>query len=152
MRKFFKRLHLWLSVPLGLLISVVCLSGAALVFEKEITQALRPAAQQAEMAEKGGKPRPLPFFRTMRQLHRWLMDVPPRKGESSTGRTVVGITTLAMAGILVSGLVLWVPRNRRMLGNRFRVSCDKGWRRFCYDSHVVLGFYAALFRDPKSQG
>lgn len=73
------------------------------------------------------------------------MDVPPRKGEPSTGKTVVGITTLAMAGIIVSGLVLWIPRNRRMLGNRFRVSCDKGWRRFCYDSHVVLGFYAALF-------
>ena len=145
MRKLFAKLHLWLSIPLGLLISVVCLSGAALVFEKEITRALQPAVQQTERAEKGGKPRPLPFFRTMRQLHRWLMDVPPRKGEPSTGKTVVGITTLAMAGIIVSGLVLWIPRNRRMLGNRFRVSCGKGWRRFCYDSHVVLGFYAALF-------
>ncbi len=38
MRKIFKELHLWLSIPFGLLITVICLTGAILVFEKEITQ------------------------------------------------------------------------------------------------------------------
>ena len=42
MRKFFGKIHLWLSVPIGLLITVVCLSGAALVFEQEITRAIDP--------------------------------------------------------------------------------------------------------------
>ncbi len=38
MRKIFKELHIWLSLPLGLVMSVICFSGAMLVFEKEITE------------------------------------------------------------------------------------------------------------------
>ena len=34
-----KKLHLWLSVPFGLVIFITCFSGAMLVFEKEITAA-----------------------------------------------------------------------------------------------------------------
>ena len=41
MRKLFRNIHLWLSLPLGLIISVICLSGASLVFERDITQALQ---------------------------------------------------------------------------------------------------------------
>lgn len=37
-KTIFRKLHLWLSVPFGLIITVVCLSGAALVFEEEITK------------------------------------------------------------------------------------------------------------------
>lgn len=86
-----------------------------------------------------------PFFRTMRQLHRWLMDVPAQKGEKTVGKYVVGISTLLMAVILISGIVIWVPRSRKALRNRLTVSCSKGWRRFWYDSHVSLGFYATIF-------
>ncbi|MCD7793913.1 MAG: PepSY domain-containing protein, partial [Alistipes sp.] len=42
MKRFFAKIHLWLSVPLGILVSVICLTGAALVFEQEITRALDP--------------------------------------------------------------------------------------------------------------
>ena len=42
MRKLFRNIHLWLSLPLGLIISVICLSGASLVFERDITVRLRP--------------------------------------------------------------------------------------------------------------
>lgn len=37
----FRKIHLWLSVPFGLIITVLCLSGAVLVFEEEITQVYR---------------------------------------------------------------------------------------------------------------
>ena len=202
MRKLFSRLHLWLSIPFGLLISIVCLSGAALVFEQEITRALHPELHRVQMPENDATPlRPseiatcirtqmpdslrlsslrltadpqatctagfenvkrqtlaadpytgevkgwtqtLPFFQTMRRLHRWLMDAPQQKGMPSTGKTVVGVTTLAMTAILLTGLAIWVPRNRRALRSRLSVSCPKGWRRFWYDSHVSLGFYATL--------
>lgn len=40
MKKKFRQIHLWLSVPFGIIISILCLSGAALVFENEITEAL----------------------------------------------------------------------------------------------------------------
>ena len=36
--KFFHKIHLWLSVPFGLVITLICFSGAMLVFEPEITR------------------------------------------------------------------------------------------------------------------
>ena len=50
-RKWIYRIHLWLSIPLGILITVICLSGATLVFKDEIRSALGmpkviPHAQQ----------------------------------------------------------------------------------------------------------
>ena len=42
MRKLFGKIHLWLSIPVGIILSIICFSGAALVFEKEITQACKP--------------------------------------------------------------------------------------------------------------
>ena len=38
MRKIFRNIHLWLSVPFGILIRLICFSGAALVFEKEVME------------------------------------------------------------------------------------------------------------------
>ncbi len=46
--------------------------------------------------------------------------------------------------ILVSGLILWIPRSRKALRNRLKVSCAYGRRRFWHDCHVSLGFYATL--------
>ena len=86
-----------------------------------------------------------PFFQTMRKLHRWLMDVPPQKGDKTVGKTIVGVTTLVFVAILISGVVIWIPQTKKALKNRLQVSCNKGWRRFWYDSHVSLGFYTTLF-------
>lgn len=38
MRKIFRNIHLWLSIPFGLFITLICFSGAALVFEKEVME------------------------------------------------------------------------------------------------------------------
>ena len=38
MKRFFRKIHLWLSVPFGIVITLVCFSGAMLVFEKELTR------------------------------------------------------------------------------------------------------------------
>ena len=42
MKKIFHKIHLWLSVPFGIFITLTCFSGAMLVFEKEITEWCRP--------------------------------------------------------------------------------------------------------------
>lgn len=42
MKKILRKIHLWLSVPTGIVITLVCFSGAMLVFEKELTEAVRP--------------------------------------------------------------------------------------------------------------
>ena len=41
-KKLFRKLHLWLSVPFGILIALICFSGAMLVFEDEVTQWVKP--------------------------------------------------------------------------------------------------------------
>lgn len=38
MKKVAKKLHLWLALPFGIILTLVCFSGAVLAFEKEFTQ------------------------------------------------------------------------------------------------------------------
>ncbi len=201
MKKIFAKIHLWLSLPLGIVLTVVCLSGAVLVFEGEITRALHPELYRVAAPADARPLRPsqlagriggqMPdslhlvslqlsarsdepcmaafretgrrqlsvdpytgnvngwaespaFFGTVRKLHRWLLDPPPSKGEKSVGKAIVGVSTLALVLILVSGLILWIPRSRKALRNRLKVSYSDGRRRFWHDSHVTLGFYATL--------
>ncbi|MEZ3440586.1 PepSY domain-containing protein [uncultured Alistipes sp.] len=201
MKKIFAKIHLWLSLPLGIVLTVVCLSGAVLVFEGEITRALHPKLYRvaapadarplrpsqladridaqmpdslhlvslqlsarsdepcmAAFRETGRKQLSVDpytgrvngwaespaFFSTVRKLHRWLLDPPPSKGEKSVGKAIVGVSTLALVLILVSGLILWIPRSRKALRNRLKVSYSDGRRRFWHDCHVTLGFYATL--------
>lgn len=43
MRKLFSKIHLWLSIPFGIIIAIVCISGAILVFETEILELCYPS-------------------------------------------------------------------------------------------------------------
>ena len=144
-RRLFHQIHLWLSLPLGILFAVICLTGAILVFENEALQLLNPQADVSSMRKHDPARRELTgygFFRETLRLHRWLLDAPAKKGERSVGKEVVGYGTLAMTAVLLSGVVVWWPRNKKVLRNRLSVSTGKGWRRFWYDSHVSVGFYA----------
>ena len=147
MRKLFARIHLWISLPLGILFSVICLTGAILVFENEALQLLNPSADVMSMGKHAPERKELvgyDFFHSTLRIHRWLLDAPAKKGERTVGKEIVGYSTLAMAIVLMSGIVIWWPRNRKVLKNRLSVTCSKGSRRFWYDSHVSIGFYATL--------
>lgn len=201
MKETLHKIHLWLSIPFGLIITVICFTGATLVFEQDITRALNKHLYHVEIPQgkerlspsevinivqdrhdemeissvsipkaadatyqisfsNGGKKvlfvnpytgesigwsKSYPFFQTMRKLHRWFLDVPKSKGSMSVGKLIVGVSTIAMTVILISGLVIWIPRTRKALKNRLTVTCGKGVRRLMYDSHVALGFYATIF-------
>ena len=41
MRKFLKQAHIWLSIPLGVVITITCFTGAMLIFEREITEVVQ---------------------------------------------------------------------------------------------------------------
>lgn len=56
MRKLFRHLHLWISVPFGLIVVVMCFTGALLVFEKDITDAVM---SKRIAVEPLGKPLPV---------------------------------------------------------------------------------------------
>ena len=61
------------------------------------------------------------------------------------GKLIVGVSTLLFVVILVSGIVVWWPRNRKALVNRLKISGKKGAQRFWYDLHTAGGMYALLF-------
>ena len=145
MKNFIKQLHIWLSIPLGVVISVTCFTGAVLVFEKEITSVVRELSTDDQVAEESSaKPQRLEFFKSTLRLHRWLMDKPMKDGHIGLGKLVVGVSTISMVVLLVTGVVLWWPKGVKMLRHRVLVAMRKGWHRFWYDLHVSAGFWVTI--------
>ena len=56
MRNFFRKFHLWVSVPFGIVITITCFTGALLVFEDEITALCR---NNVTSVTPDGEPLPL---------------------------------------------------------------------------------------------
>lgn len=76
------------------------------------------------------------FFRVVTMGHYYLW-LPP-----NVGQPIVASATLIFGVLLLSGLVLWWPRNMAARKQRFSVKWNARWRRKNYDLHNVLGFYA----------
>ena len=217
MKVFFRRIHLYLSFAAGLVILICCLTGAILVFEKDLQMALNkkryyvaaegtklPAGQlinnvkaaypdakingiklyeaadrSAEISvafkatetkpitanTKSAKPQPPqrqpgftifvdPYtgqvlekysyretgFYQVFALHRWLLG-----GDDSVGKYIVGISTIIFLFILITGIILWWPKTKKILLQRLKIKQDAGWKRINHDMHMVFGFYSAIF-------
>ncbi|QMU27721.1 PepSY-associated TM helix domain-containing protein [Adhaeribacter radiodurans] len=243
MKNFFRSIHLYLSLAGGLVIGLVCFTGAAMVFEKEMMQAIYPdrykvipgtqrlpleqllanfnqakpgvkvagvkvysdpnrtvelsysdekpgnkevgkgehkarenkdqqaKAEGKESHEKavkgekgghgkggkgGGRPGNVAFinpytgqlvatstqknafFRNMFELHRWLLVQEP-------GKMIVGVSTVVFLFILITGIILWWPKNKKILQQRLTIKWNAGWKRINHDWHIVIGFYTAIF-------
>lgn len=194
-KKVARKLHLWLSIPFGIIITIICLSGALLVFEKELNELI----YRDRYFVKGVKDSPLPiidivdkvnsqqtgytvnsiqipsnvnqnytvglsgegrmtayvdpytgelmhiqkrgngFFGKIMQLHRWLLD-----STRKIGKPVVGYTTIIFVVILITGMFVWWPKNRKQLKNKTRVKTKYGLRRFWVDMHMSVGMYAFI--------
>jgi uncharacterized iron-regulated membrane protein len=237
MKVFFRRIHLYLSFAAGLVILVCCLTGAILVFEKDLMTAFnkeryyvapegnrlsadslvstvkqrfpgakvngiklyeqadrsaevsvafpakkgakggekaegsnaetKPAASKAEGQKekegaKAGAPQRQPGFTifinpytgrvldkysysetgfyTVFALHRWLLG-----GNNSIGKLIVGISTFIFLFILLTGIILWWPKTKKILQQRLKIKWSAGWKRVNHDLHLVFGFYSAIF-------
>lgn len=202
MKKIFRKIHLWLSVPFGLIITLVCFSGAMLVFENEANEWFRRDLYYVETVK--GSPLPMDkllekvattlpdsvsvtgvsissdpgrayqvslskprraslyvdqytgevkgksersgFFMFMFRMHRWLLDsMNPGNEGIFWGKMIVGVSTLLLVFVLISGIVIWWPRTRKALKNSLKITATKGWRRFWYDLHVAGGMYTLIF-------
>lgn len=55
--KLFRKIHLWLSIPFGIIITLICFSGAMLVFEPEITRYMK--SEIYYVASSQGEPLPM---------------------------------------------------------------------------------------------
>jgi uncharacterized iron-regulated membrane protein len=219
MKIFLRRIHLYLGLAAGLVILSCCLTGAILVFEKDLQMALNknryyveagrhklsidqlvnnvhknlPGAKvngvkiyenaersaeinvsfpvkkdgEKEIAKAGEQKKPaIPqrqpgytifvnpytgailekysyretWFYTVFALHRWLLG-----SEGSVGKAITGISTLVFLFILITGIILWWPKTKRILKQRLKIKWNAGWKRLNHDMHLVFGIYSAIF-------
>ncbi len=70
MRKVFKKIHLWLSIPFGVIITLICFSGAMLVFENEVYELSRRHLYYVETVGE----RPLPIGQLLEKVAATLPD------------------------------------------------------------------------------
>lgn len=206
MKVFFRRIHLYLGLLTGIIIMITCLTGAILVFEQDLQQAIYPeryfvketgtpltadslvnivalknpnaringikiytkANRTAEVSiqlkdaqkvtgknkGKGEKQTAFinpytgqivtlynykkSFFYFSMDVHRWMLS-------GDTGKMIVGVATLLFLIIIITGIILWWPRNKAILKQRLKFKTDAGFKRMNHDYHVVLGFYSAIF-------
>ncbi|MCC9168940.1 PepSY-associated TM helix domain-containing protein [Pontibacter harenae] len=75
------------------------------------------------------------FFRFMIMGHYYLW-LPP-----DIGQPVLASATLIFVVLMITGLVLWWPKNKAARKQRFSIKWGAKWRRVNYDAHNVLGFY-----------
>ncbi len=200
--KLWRKLHLWLSIPFGIFITLICFSGAMLIFEPEITRAVKSEVyyvnevkeeplQMRELMETvkaslpdsvnitgvtvfadkertyqvnlskprrtslfidqysgeiTGKYERLRFFSTMFKLHRWLLDSANPHGDGvKIGKLLVGISTLIFVIVLITGIIIWVPRAKKNLRRSLSISFSNGWKGFWRGLHVAGGMYALIF-------
>ena len=165
-KKSFRKLHLWLSLPFGMVITLICFSGAMLVFEKEIMEISKPQLYfvkavgdkklpikelvervsatlpdsvqvtgitvfsnpertcrvnlskprhasmyvDAYSGEITGQYERIPFFAAMFKMHRWMLgSARAPDGSIGWGKLIVGISTLVLVVVLISGVVVWWP-------------------------------------------
>lgn len=96
--------------------------------------------------EVKGKSERSSFFTFMFRMHRWLLDsMKPGNDGIFWGKMIVGVSTLSLVFVLISGIVIWWPRTRKSLKNSLKITATKGWKRFWYDLHVAGGMYALIF-------
>lgn len=70
MKKFFVAIHKWLALPVGLIITITCLSGAVLVFQDELQEWRSPERYFVEKVEQA----PLPLDSLIPMVNRQLTD------------------------------------------------------------------------------
>jgi uncharacterized iron-regulated membrane protein len=75
------------------------------------------------------------FFHIILDGHFYLW-LPP-----AIGQPLAATATLIFVAMLITGLILWWPRNRNGARQRFTIKWNARWRRKNYDLHNVLGFY-----------
>lgn len=202
MNHTIKKIHLWLALPFGIVISIICLTGGLYVFKSELQELAHhkryyvkevkgeplPVGSLVKMVQgqipdslkiasltllsdkkknysfgiKGYKrasikvdpysgevreiemPAHKDFFSVVLRLHRRLL-ANYKRGEFSWGKFITGVSTLLFFFVLISGIIIWVPKNPKELKNRLSIKFKKSRFRFWYDLHLAGGIYVAIF-------
>ena len=190
------QLHRWVGLAVGLFFLLSCVSGAILVFEKELDPliyrnhyrhlsspegAALPLDALIHMARAYAAPSPLKqmsisadfpeqsnliFVTEGGRLERTSLALHPVTGQlvsriqgnrhlftfteefhrrllmDSLGKKITGLLCLAYMLILMTGLVIWWPKNKKVMKQRLKIKWDASRKRLNWDIHAVGGFYA----------
>ena len=81
----------------------------------------------------------LDFFNIVKMLH-WSLLI-----NDSIGQQITGWGTFTFVVMLITGIILWWPKNKAARKQRFWFKWKEAtkWRRKNYDLHNILGFYIA---------
>jgi uncharacterized iron-regulated membrane protein len=81
------------------------------------------------------------FFNIVKSIH-WSFLL-----KQDWGKYVVGIPVIIFVIMLISGIILWWPKNKAARKQRFSFKWKniKSWKRKNYDLHNILGFYSSIF-------
>ncbi len=80
------------------------------------------------------------FFTLLKYIHWGLLL------NSEWGPYIIGTATVFFIIMLISGIILWWPKNKNARKGRFWFNWEnvKNWKRKNYDLHNILGFYASF--------
>lgn len=127
LRRALFHVHLWTGLVIAVYILVICLSGSAIVFRREMDQAF--CMRDGLVCE--------PAFVT------WLADFHGQLLAGRTGLRWNGVGALAVTLMCITGAVIWWPGKS---GWWRRISVQRGasGRRFVWELHNMLGFWSFL--------
>lgn len=154
MRALWLALHRWLGLIAGIVLAVVGFTGAMLSFEREIVLALNPevallvAEKERTLPPEGARretrkllreaPSGRAFFRGLREVHRHL-------AAGDFGKSIVGVCTVFLIALCLSGLYLrWPPHPLRWRA-WFKLDFRLRGRAFLWQLHAVSGAAVLLF-------
>lgn len=78
------------------------------------------------------------FFQLVIDIHRYLL-------LGKTGKVITGISCAICFFLLISGIVIWWPANKKAIKQRFKIKWDASGKRLTWDLHAVSGFYISIF-------
>ena len=81
------------------------------------------------------------FFTLVLRLHRNLLL------NREVGKTIIGSSVIIFVVLIITGIVLWWPKNMAAIRQRISLRWKKTtkWKRKNYDIHNVFGFYSSFF-------
>lgn len=74
------------------------------------------------------------LFTVAEDLHRQLL-------MGKVGKAITGVCCITYLIILLSGLVLWWPKNKKILQQRIKIKWNAKFKRLNWDLHAIGGFY-----------
>jgi len=80
------------------------------------------------------------FLYSVEMFHRFLL-----AGKDSAGDMVIALSTLLFLFILITGVILWWPKTKKIMRQRLKIKWGGSTKRLTHDLHIVTGFYTSVF-------